>query len=200
MIPYARYKADLQKLGATSIPTEAEYSRQYGNASEHTREPLEIKPKRDARKVSATLENHAKIERIGPNKPKAEKAVAPKKRGRPPVPLESKKERELAYYHANKERINARRKALREMKNPMPKPKKPPLTPEQRRAKHREYMKKWRAENPKAAYRSCKKWREASESNMERHRAWNREYMRRKRAAKKASQPQNDSTITKPSE
>lgn len=157
MKPYERYCSLMRERGLKPSMNEAQLLEAWGIKKDTISEALSIRPKRDARKVSASIGNHIKIT----SEAKPKKAPKAKKEPKPKKP-----------------------KAVKEQ----PKPKKPKLTKEQRAEKkrkyQREYMVKWRALHPKAAYQSVKAWREKSEENMEKHRKWNRERMKAKRAEK----------------
>lgn len=77
-----------------------------------------------------------------------------------------------------------------------PKPKKPRLTEEEKRERKRNYMKKWRKDNPKASYESVKRWRE---NHPEQHRTYNRNWKRNraKQTAATLSAPTSGTTTTK---
>lgn len=61
MIPYKRYRADLIKLGAKEIPSEAEYNRQYNII------PIEEVRMPNTAKIEPTLKAHERL----PKKSKA---------------------------------------------------------------------------------------------------------------------------------
>lgn len=159
-VPYQIYKAGLIKLGATDIPTEEEYNRQYGITTDEVLVPLQITPKHRDK-----IGDHCKVvNQIRETRSKRKKEAAKK-----PTPAKAPTE---------------------------PKPKKPRLTDEEKRARKRAYMKKWRKDNPKASYQSVKRWRE---NHPEQHRTYNRNWKRNraKQTAATLQQPENGTTIMK---
>lgn len=170
---WEKYCSECQRWGMENpYPDQSTFNRAYGISDVH--EPLVITPKRDARKVAAIFDHHdgLQIDRKKPKPKPQKKSMTAKKEISP-------------------------KKSKTEAKPKPPKPQKPRKTEEEKRAYQREWMRKFREKNPGAAYKYSKAWKE---KNPEKVKEWNRQYMMRKRAAKKASQPQNDSTITKPSE
>lgn len=77
-----------------------------------------------------------------------------------------------------------------------PKPKKPPMTLEQKREQKREYMKRWHKNNPNATYQHVKNWRER---HPDQHRTYNREWKRNraKQTASTSPTPTSGTTTTK---
>lgn len=138
-VPYQIYKAGLIKLGATDIPTEEEYNRQYGITTDEVLVPLQITPKHRDK-----IGDHCKVvNQIRETRSKRKKEAV-KKPATAKAPTE-------------------------------PKPKKPRQTIEQKREWKREYMKRWRKNNPKASYESVKRWRE---NHPDKHRDYNRNWKR----------------------
>lgn len=168
MLTWEKYCDECKKWGMLNpYPDEAAFSLAYGIAE--TTEPLVIVPKRDARNGAARLENH----KDAPKKsnPKIKKEPAPKK-----------------------PKAEAKPKAVKPPKPIRPKKEpKPRKTEEEKRAYRREWMRKFREKNPGAAYKYSKAWKEKNPNKV---REWNRLYMRRKRAALRASG--NGTTTTKP--
>ncbi|TDA64310.1 hypothetical protein E0765_06230 [Sulfuricurvum sp. IAE1] len=131
--------------------------------------PLQITPKRS---VSSSIDNHAKIA-----------AEVKERRRKKPESAKAQKEPKPKTDHV----VQAH-----EM---VKKPKKPRLTLEQKREWKRNYMKKWRKDNPKASYESVKRWRE---NNPEQHRNYNREWKRNrsKKLPETTSTPPTSGTTT----
>lgn len=168
MLTWQKYCYECKKWGMSNpYPDEAAFNRAYGIVE--TTEPLVIKPKRNARKVAANLENHIALPKPKAKKETQQKKIARQKKEQPP------------------------KKPKAEAKPMPPKMQKPRKTEEEKRAYRREWMRKFREKNPGAAYKYTKAWKE---KNPDQVREWNRLYMRRKRAALKASG--SGTTTTKP--
>lgn len=159
-LPFHIYRAGLIKLGATDIPTEEEYNRQYSITTDEVLVPLQITPKHRDK-----IGDHCKVvNQIRETRSKRKKEAAKK-----PAPAKAQ---------------------------PEPKPKKPKMTIEEKREWKRNYMKKWRKDNPKASYKSVKRWRE---NNPEQHRTYNRDWKRNraKQTAATSPAPMSGTTTTK---
>lgn len=178
MLTWQKYCDECKKWGMSNpYPDESAFNRAYGISD--AREPIVIIPKRDARKVEASFDTHiALLSDRKKSKPKPKKEPSTVKKE--PAPKKPKAE--------------AKPKAVKPPKPIRPKKEpKPRKTEEEKRAYRREWMRKFREKNPCAAYKYTKAWKE---KNPDQVREWNRLYMRRKRAALKASG--SGTTTTKP--
>ncbi|HEY5630500.1 MAG TPA: hypothetical protein VIR31_00090 [Nitrososphaeraceae archaeon] len=105
MTEYEKFVKQMDKLKATKpYMSEKDFNAFHGINTEEVIEPLQIRPKKDARQVNATMKNYNKIERV--KKPKVEKQ--PRKKMSDEEKRKKKNEWRQSYLQSEKGRAKRR--------------------------------------------------------------------------------------------